>query len=196
MQGAGGRAWLELRESPHAACALGVLPSRVQPTVVSTVALPPRRQLEVFANSADGGAKGTLLAVLNHTQASCQATYCPGWPVIQPDCILVAGCYRRSPPASCPPFKQTPFGARLLRSWVGKPLRHRPSILARLDAVQELAEQGGCGRLSLQYFVRCPQCSTPLSLPDLQPLHNHRCRALRAGLQAAATPCCPSCRAR
>lgn len=37
---------------------------------------------------------------------------------------------------------QTPFGRRLLRSWVGKPLRHRPAILARLDAVQELAEQG------------------------------------------------------
>ena len=43
----------------------------------------------------------------------------------------------------CPsPHPQTAFGRRLLRSWVGKPLRHRPAILARLDAVQELAEQG------------------------------------------------------
>ncbi len=40
------------------------------------------------------------------------------------------------------PHPQTAFGRRLLRSWVGKPLRHRPAILARLDAVQELAEQG------------------------------------------------------
>lgn len=44
------------------------------------------------------------------------------------------------------PFpNQTPMGSRLLRSWVGKPLRHREAIEARLDAVQELVEQGGSG---------------------------------------------------
>ncbi|KAI7838548.1 hypothetical protein COHA_007691 [Chlorella ohadii] len=64
-----------------------------------------RGQLEIFQNSSNGGEKGSLMWVLDHTQ--------------------------------------TAFGRRLLRSWVGKPLRHRPAILARLDAVQELAEQGG-----------------------------------------------------
>ncbi|PSC73725.1 DNA mismatch repair MSH3 [Micractinium conductrix] len=38
---------------------------------------------------------------------------------------------------------QTAFGRRLMRSWVGKPLRQREAIEARLDAVAELAEQGG-----------------------------------------------------
>lgn len=44
-----------------------------------------------------------------------------------------------------PVLPQTPMGRRLLRSWVGKPLRHREAIEARLDAVQELVEQGGAG---------------------------------------------------
>lgn len=44
------------------------------------------------------------------------------------------------------------MGRRLLRAWVGKPLRSRAAILARLDAVQELAEQGARRRaLSLAH---------------------------------------------
>ncbi|KAL4431011.1 hypothetical protein ABPG75_006267 [Micractinium tetrahymenae] len=63
------------------------------------------RQLEIFANSCDGGRKGSLLSIMDQTQ--------------------------------------TPMGRRLLRSWVGKPLRQREAIEARLGAVQELAEQDG-----------------------------------------------------
>ncbi|KAK9814927.1 hypothetical protein WJX73_002195 [Symbiochloris irregularis] len=39
----------------------------------------------------------------------------------------------------------TPMGGRLLRHWVAHPLRHAPTITARLDAVQELAAAGSTG---------------------------------------------------
>lgn len=38
------------------------------------------------------------------------------------------------------------MGRRLLRSWVGKPLRQREAIEARLDAVQEVVEEGEGGQ--------------------------------------------------
>ena len=37
-------------------------------------------------------------------------------------------------------------GGRLMRHWVAHPLSHAPSILARLDAVQELHAAGSAGR--------------------------------------------------
>ena len=64
-------------------------------------------QLEVLRNSEDGGERGSLLWLLDHTR--------------------------------------TPMGGRLLRHWTAHPLRHAPSIQARLDAVQELAAAAACG---------------------------------------------------
>ena len=64
-------------------------------------------QLEVLRNSEDGGERGSLLWLLDHT---------------------------------C-----TPMGGRLLRHWTAHPLRHAPSISARLDAVQELAAASSSG---------------------------------------------------
>lgn len=65
---------------------------------------------------------------------------------------------------------QTRFGRRLLRSWLGKPLRHRPAILARLDAVQELTEQGerSRGQELAGWLSSCLACGPPqLGLPPL-----------------------------
>lgn len=40
---------------------------------------------------------------------------------------------------------RTAFGARRLRHWVSHPLRIAAAITARLDAVQQLREDGGDG---------------------------------------------------
>lgn len=49
----------------------------------------------------------------------------------------------------------TPMGGRLLRHWVAHPLRHEPTITARLDAVQELAAAGDCLRVTAAMFSLC-----------------------------------------
>lgn len=60
------------------------------------------RNLEILNNQTDGGARGSLLWVLDHTR--------------------------------------TPFGRRLMRKWVSRPLTDPRSISERQDAVQEILE--------------------------------------------------------
>lgn len=93
---------------------------------------------------AAAGRGWTLLAyrVAVHVRCLLRSTALPciylASETVRP-CWLNTCCRTLAQPTRCP---QTAFGRRLLRSWVGKPLRHRPAILARLDAVQELVEQG------------------------------------------------------
>lgn len=75
-------------------------------------------------------------AQLSLCRCVCLSGWLPGW--LMGGLTSVHSIARR--PCTRP---QTPFGRRLMRSWVGKPLRSRAAILARLDAVQELSEQGG-----------------------------------------------------
>ncbi|XP_068616934.1 DNA mismatch repair protein Msh3 [Brachionichthys hirsutus] len=63
---------------------------------------PTLRNLEILNNQTDGGLKGSLLWVLDHTR--------------------------------------TPFGRRLMRKWVSRPLTDAQPILERQDAVQEILE--------------------------------------------------------
>ncbi|KAM8886774.1 DNA mismatch repair protein Msh3 isoform 2-T2 [Spinachia spinachia] len=60
------------------------------------------RNLEILNNQTDGGVRGSLLWVLDHTR--------------------------------------TPFGRRLMRKWVSRPLTEPRSISERQDAVQEILE--------------------------------------------------------
>ncbi|XP_077943258.1 DNA mismatch repair protein Msh3 isoform X2 [Gasterosteus aculeatus] len=60
------------------------------------------RNLEILNNQTDGGVRGSLLWVLDHTR--------------------------------------TPFGRRLMRKWVSRPLTDPRSIAERQDAVQEILE--------------------------------------------------------
>lgn len=50
---------------------------------------------------------------------------------------------------------RTPFGSRLLRSWVAHPLRDASRISQRLDAVQELSDTIGTLSPSMHESARC-----------------------------------------
>ena len=100
---------------------------------------------------------------------------------------------------------QTAFGRRLLRSWVGKPLRHRPSILARLDAVQELAEQGEGLAGSCLFVAKGPPsrldwCSHGFGSGALEHMQGAALAQPGSRLPCPALPCpalpCPPCSCR
>lgn len=90
--------------------------------------------LEIFANSYDGGSEGTLFSMLNH-------------------CV-------------------TPFGKRMLRSWVCHPLQDSNRINQRLDAVEALNADSAIMERFMASLTR---------LPDLERLisrvHAKRCKA-------------------
>ena len=50
-------------------------------------------------------------------------------------------------------------GGRLMRHWVAHPLSHAPSILARLDAVQELHAAGSLGTSSDPFMTQQAETS-------------------------------------
>ena len=70
---------------------------------------------------------------------------------------------------------KTPFGGRLLRSWVAHPLTDRQRINERLDAVEEMVAAGSAMDQGGQ-----PQCSTNLAkiLPVHEALMSHLIPAL------------------
>ena len=87
-----------------------------------------------------------------------------------------------------------------MRSWVGKPLRQREAIEARLDAVAELAEQGESAEVGLCVTHGCtcappPTACQPVCLPRHQ-LYPCNWPLSHPPRQAAATRCCPGCTAR
>ncbi|XP_037337480.2 DNA mismatch repair protein Msh3 isoform X2 [Pungitius pungitius] len=80
------------------------------------------RNLEILNNQTDGGVRGSLLWVLDHTR--------------------------------------TPFGRRLMRKWVSRPLTDPRSILERQDAVQEILESNSLTLNSVNSLLS--------HLPDLE----------------------------
>ena len=86
------------------------------------------RNLEIFTNNTDGGVRGSLFSIMNHT---------------------------------C-----TPFGRRLLRKWISKPLLSKVKIERRLDAVTELVNgwKSNLVREIRKGLTGCPDIEKGLSI--------------------------------
>ena len=90
------------------------------------------RNLEIFTNNTDGGVRGSLFSVLDHT---------------------------------C-----TPFGRRMLRDWISKPLLSKTKIEQRLCVVAELAEnwKSDFVRVTRKELAGCPDIENGLTLVSLK----------------------------